>query len=232
MTIGNRVYLKRDLPDKELVKRFSVLPAANVGDCMYRSSALSSEIKLMSSPQNKMCGVALTVKSRPGDNLMLHQALNIAKEGDIIILSNNGDRTQAIMGEIMYKYLADFKKVAGIVIDGPIRDIDVISKSNCPIYATGTTPGGPYKEGPGEVNVPISIGGIAVNPGDIILGDQDGVIVIPKNDAVDLIEKAEANAQQDHAKVLKASEGTANRDWVKETLEKKGVEIIDDVYRA
>ncbi|KPI55555.1 MULTISPECIES: RraA family protein [Clostridioides] len=232
MTIGNRVYLKRDLPDKELVKRFSVLPAANVGDCMYRSSALSSEIKLMSSPQNKMCGVALTVKSRPGDNLMLHQALNIAQEGDIIILSNNGDRTQAIMGEIMYKYLADFKKVAGIVIDGPIRDIDVISKSNCPIYATGTTPGGPYKEGPGEVNVPISIGGIAVNPGDIILGDQDGVIVIPKNDAVDLIEKAEANAQQDHAKVLNASEGTANRDWVKETLEKKGVEIIDDVYRA
>lgn len=232
MTIGNRVYLKRDLPDKELVKRFSVLPAANVGDCMYRSSALSSQIRLMSSPKNKMCGVALTVKSRPGDNLMLHQALNIAQEGDVIILSNNGDRTQAIMGEIMYKYLSDFKKVAGIVIDGPIRDIDVISKSNCPIYATGTTPGGPYKEGPGEVNVPISIGGIAVNPGDIILGDQDGVIVIPKNDAVDLIEKAEANAQQDHAKVLNASEGTANRDWVKETLEKKGVEIIDDVYRA
>ncbi|UUC42939.1 RraA family protein [Clostridioides difficile] len=232
MTIGNRVYLKRDLPDKELVRRFSVLPAANVGDCMYRSSALSSEIKLMSSPKNKMCGVALTVKSRPGDNLMLHQALNMAQEGDVIILSNNGDRTQAIMGEIMYKYLADFKKVAGIVIDGPIRDIDLISKSNCPIYATGTTPGGPYKEGPGEVNVPISIGGIAVNPGDIILGDKDGVIVIPKNDAVDLIEKAEANAQQDHAKAVKASEGTANRDWVKETLEKKGVEIIDDVYRV
>lgn len=232
MTIGNRVYLKRDLPDKELVRRFSVLPAANVGDCMYRSSALSSEIKLMSSPKNKMCGVALTVKSRPGDNLMLHQALNMAQEGDVIILSNNGDRTQAIMGEIMYKYLADFKNVAGIVIDGPIRDIDLISKSNCPIYATGTTPGGPYKEGPGEVNVPISIGGIAVNPGDIILGDKDGVIVIPKNDAVDLIEKAEANAQQDHAKAVKASEGTANRDWVKETLEKKGVEIIDDVYRV
>ncbi len=230
MKIGNRVYLKRDLPDKELVKRFSVLPAANVGDCMYRSSALNSEIKLMSSPKDKMCGVALTVKSRPGDNLMLHQALNMAQEGDVIILSNNGDRTQAIMGEIMYKYLADFKKVAGIVIDGPIRDIDVISKSNCPIYATGTTPGGPYKEGPGEVNVPISIGGIAVNPGDIILGDQDGVIVIPKSDAVDLIEKAESKAQQDHAKVLKASEGTANRDWVKEILEKKGVEIIDDVY--
>ncbi|MCC0705945.1 RraA family protein [Clostridioides sp. ES-S-0190-01] len=232
MTIGNRVYLKRDLPDKELVKRFSVLPAANVGDCMYRSSALSSEIKLMSSPKNKMCGVALTVKSRPGDNLMLHQALNIAQEGDVIILSNNGDRTQAIMGEIMYKYLADFKKVSGIVIDGPIRDIDVISKSSCPIYATGTTPGGPYKEGPGEVNVPISIGGIAVNPGDIILGDKDGVIVIPKNDAVDLIDKAEANAKQDHAKVVKASEGTANREWVNKTLEKKGVQIIDDVYRV
>lgn len=232
MAIGNRVFLKRELPDKELVKRFSVLPAANVGDCMSRASALSSEIKLMSSPKDKMCGVALTVKARPGDNLMLHQALNMAEEGDIVIISNNGDRTQAILGEIMYKYLSDFKKVAGVVVDGPIRDIDVLSKSSCPIYATGTTPGGPYKEGPGEVNVPIAIGGIAVNPGDIILGDHDGVIVIPKNDAADLIDKAEENAKLDHSKVEKASTGSSNRDWVTETLNKKNVEIIDDVYRS
>lgn len=231
MSIGNRVYLKRSLPAKELVERFSKLPAANVADCMSRTSALSPEIKLQSSPENRMCGVALTVKARAGDNLMLHQALNMAQEGDVIVLSNEGDRSRAIMGEIMYKYLADFKKVAGIVIDGPIRDLDVIAHEKCPIYATGSTPGGPFKEGPGEVNVPISIGNIAVAPGDIVLGDRDGVIIIPKNDAAGLIDKAEANAAADSAKVQKASSGSADRSWVDRTLEAKDVEYIDDEYQ-
>ena len=231
MSIGNRVYLKRSLPAKELVERFSKLPAANVADCMSRTSALSPEIKLQSSPENRMCGVALTVKARAGDNLMLHQALNMAQEGDVIVLSNEGDRSRAIMGEIMYKYLADFKKVAGIVIDGPIRDLDVIAHEKCPIYATGSTPGGPFKEGPGEVNVPISIGNIAVAPGDVVLGDRDGVIIIPKKDAAGLIDKAEANAAADSAKVQKASSGSADRSWVDRTLEAKDVEYIDDEYQ-
>lgn len=232
MSIGNRIYLKRSLPEKELVERYKKLPAANIADCMGRLSALSPEIKLQSSPEERMCGVALTIKARAGDNLMLHKALNIAQEGDVIILSNEGDRSRAIMGEIMYKYLADFKKVAGIVIDGPIRDLDVIAYEKCPIYATGSTPGGPYKEGPGEVNVPISIGNIAVMPGDIILGDRDGVIVISKNDAADLIDKAEANAAADSAKVQKASTGSADRSWVERTLEAKDVEVIDDEYQV
>lgn len=162
---------------------------------------------------------------------MLHQALNMAQEGDVVVLSNEGDRSRAIMGEIMYRYLADFKKVAGIVIDGPIRDIDVIANEKCPIYATGTTPGGPYKEGPGEVNAPISIGGVVIQAGDIVLGDGDGVIVISKCDAQKLIDKAEENAAADHSKVLKASTGQANRQWVTDTLEQKKVEFIDGLYK-
>ncbi len=231
MPVGNRVFLKRDLPDSELVEAFSELPAANVADAMGRLCALHSDIKLMSSPMKKMCGVALTVKSRPGDNLTLHKALNIAEEGDVIVVSNEGDRSQSIMGEIMYKYLSDYKKIKGIVIDGPIRDIDVISKCEMPIYATGTTPGGPYKEGPGEVNVPIACGRISVNPGDIILGDADGVIVIPKNDAAEILDKAKAIADGDAAKVMASASGTVNRQWVDDLLDKKGFEIIDGVYR-
>lgn len=230
MSIGNRVYLKRELPEKGLVERFRELPAANVADCMSRTSALSPEIKLQSSPEKRMCGVALTVKARAGDNLMLHQALNMAQEGDVIILSNEGDRSRAIMGEIMYRYLADFKKVAGIVIDGPIRDLDVITYEKCPIYATGSTPAGPFKEGPGEVNTPISIGNIVVQPGDIILGDRDGVIVISKEDAPNLIDQAEKNAETDSAKVQKASSGSADRSWVDRTLESKDVAFIDSPY--
>ncbi|MCD8141097.1 MAG: RraA family protein [Planctomycetaceae bacterium] len=221
MPIGNRVYLQRRLPDAALVERFRRLPAANVADCMNRLCALPADINLLSSPKSNMCGVALTVHVREGDNLMLHQALNMAQEGDVIVLSNDGGRNRAIMGEIMYRYLADYKKVAGIVIDGPIRDIDAISKSSCPLYAAGFTPGGPYKEGPGEINAPISIGGVSINPGDIILGDEDGVIVIDQRDAAGLIEKAEENAASDRAKVEKASSGSGNRQWVADSLAAK-----------
>lgn len=230
MSIGNRVFLQRDLPDLALLEQFRILPAANVADCMGRLCALSSEIRRMTVHTGPMCGVALTVRARPGDNLMLHQAMNMAGPHDVIIVSNQGDRTHALMGEIMYRYMADFKKVAGIVLDGPIRDIDAISQGKCPLYATGTTPGGPYKEGPGEINVPISIGNIAVEPGDIILGDSDGVIVIPKREAEHLLPKAQANAGADAAKVAKSSTGTGDRSWVDRLLKEKNVEFIDAGY--
>lgn len=230
MSVGNRVFLKRNLPDRKLVEEFRELPAANVADTMGRSCALTSEIRLISSPKQAMAGVALTVKARPGDNLMLHKALNIAEEGDVIIVSNDGDRTHSLMGEIMAVYASHTKKIAGIVLDGPIRDIEEISQMDMPLYATGSTPGGPYKEGPGEVNVPISIGNIAVMPGDIILGDKDGVIIIPRKDAPEILEAARKYAVLDAGKVEAAKNGTSKRQWVEDTLEKKQVEIIDGVY--
>lgn len=127
-----------------------------------------------------MSGVAYTVKARGGDNLALHAALNLAGEGDVIVVSNEEDSTRSLIGEVMMSYLRYTKKIAGIVLDGPIRDIDEIGKWDFPVYCTGTTPGGPYKEGPGEINVPIACGGVSVMPGDIILADPDGVIVIPQ----------------------------------------------------
>ena len=230
MGVGSRVFLERDLPSKELIEKFSKLPAANVADTMGRLCAMHSDIKLMSKPSKFMCGPALTVKARPGDNLMIHAALDISQPGDIIVVSNEGDRSQALMGEIMTVYASSFLKLGGIVLDGPMRDIDSISKMDFPFYASGTTPGGPYKEGPGEVNVPIACGRISVNPGDIILGDQDGVIVIPREDAEDIYEKALKLSEGDQAKVNAAREGKNNRDWVKNTLEKKAIEFISSKW--
>ncbi|MGM0216013.1 RraA family protein [Enterococcus sp. AZ109] len=230
MTIGNRVYLKRSLPDPALVKRFSKLPTADVADCMSRTSALSPEIKLQSSPENYMCGVALTVKARAGDNLMIHQAMQMAQEGDVIIVSNEGDRSRAMTGEMLYRYMAEFKKVAGIVIDGPVRDLNVLSQGKCPLYATGSTPVASYKEGPGEVNVPISIGGVAVMPGDIVLGDLDGVVIVPKKDAAAIIDKAEAITANDPMKVKKAAEGNIDHSWLAGSMAAKKVEFINDEY--
>lgn len=114
---------------------------------------------------------------------MLHQALNMAKPGDVLVVSNDGGEDyRSLIGEIMFTYL-EGTGAAGIIIDGPIRDIDAVRQMKMPIYATGTNPAGPYKEGPGEINVPISCGGISVNPGDIIVMDLDGVIVIPLKEA-------------------------------------------------
>ncbi|PKC31163.1 diguanylate cyclase [Pantoea ananatis 15320] len=231
MSVGNRVFTKRTLPDPEVVKAFSKIAAANVADCMGRLCGMNPQIKLMSNPSGRiMCGVALTVKARAGDNMMLHKAMNISQPGDVIVISNEEERSRAVMGEIMFNYLQGFKKIEGIVIDGPVRDIDVLSKGTLPLYATGTTPSGPYKEGPGEVNVPVSCGGIIVNPGDIILGDRDGVIVIPKSDAHSILKKAIVLSEKDKNKAANSAAGTVNRQWVDDLLEKKDVEIIEKPY--
>ena len=222
MAVGKRIYLKRHMPDPEVMMQFKTIPASNTCDVMGRNAAMNPRIKLVSSPKDQMMvGPALTVKARGGDNLALHAALNMAQEGDVLVVSNEGDNTRALMGEIMMAYLRYTKKVAGIVLDGPIRDIDEIGKWDFPVYATGTTPGGPYKEGPGE---------ISVNPGDIILADPDGVIVIPRKDAAQILEDAKKFQAADEGKLAAAKNGTAKRDWVEKTLAAKEFEIIDDVY--
>ena len=233
MAVGKRIYLKRNMPDPEIMMQFKNIPASNTADCMGRSCAMHPRIHLVSSPKDQMMvGPAFTVKCRAGDNLALHAALNLCNEGDVLVVSNEEDNTRALMGEVMMAYLYLQKKVAGIVLDGPIRDIDEIGKWDFPVYATGTTPGGPYKEGPGEVNVPIACGGISVEPGDIILADPDGVIVIPRNDAAVILEDAKKFQAADEGKLEKTRQGTINRGWVDKALADKDFEFIDDVYRV
>ena len=231
MAVGKRIYLKRHMPDKDVMMQFKTIPASNTCDVMGRNAAMNPRIRLVSSPKAQMMvGPALTVKCRAGDNLALHAALNMASEGDVLVVSNEEDNTRSLMGEVMMAFLRYDRKVAGIILDGPIRDIDEIGTWDFPVYATGTTPGGPYKEGPGEVNVPISCGGISVNPGDIILADPDGIIVIPRKDAARILEDAKKFQAADEKKLEAAKNGTANRAWVEKTLKAKEFEIIDDVY--
>ena len=228
MPVGKRIYLKRPMPDKALMDEFAKLPASNVADCMERSCAMNPRIQLISKGRpGSVCGPAFTVKCRAGDNLALHAALTYCQEGDVLVVSNEEDTTRALTGEVMMSYLFYTKKAAAIVIDGPIRDMESLSQWEFPIYCTGATPGGPYKEGPGEVNVPIACGGISVNPGDIILADHDGIIVIPPKDAPGILEAAQKFHEADEAKANAAKEGKANRDWVLKALEAKGFEIID-----
>lgn len=231
MTVGGRIYLKKDNSGLELVQEFAKIPTANIADTMGRSCALHPRIRLFSKPQGAVwAGVALTVKSRGGDNLLIHAALDMAQEGDVIIVSNEGGvDNRSLMGEIMFTYAA-YKKVSGLVLDGPIRDVKSAQEMALPIFATGATPGGPYKEGPGEINVPVSCGGISVNPGDIVVMDDDGVIIIPLKDAREVLEAAKKLQSTDEAKVIAAGNGTAKRDWVATAIASKNIEIIDDYY--
>lgn len=232
MPVGKRIYLKREMPDPEIMAQFKNIPASNIADVMERSCAMNPRIRLVSQPKEQMMvGPAYTVKGRAGDNLALHAALNFCGEGDVLVVSNEEDNTRALMGEVMMAYLKYTKKIAGIILDGPIRDIDEIGKWDFPVYCTGTTPGGPYKEGPGEINVPISCGGVSVNPGDIIVADPDGIIAIPRKDAAGILEAAKKFQAADEKKLAAAKNGTADRGWVNKSLEAKGFEIIDDVYR-
>lgn len=231
MSVGKRIYLQRQLPDSDIMAQFKTIPASNTADVMGRSCAMHPHIHLVSKPKEQMMvGPAYTVKARAGDNLALHAALNLCREGDVLVVSNEEDDSRSLIGEIMMSYLRYTKKAAGIVLDGPIRDIDEIGQWDFPVYCTGTTPGGPYKEGPGEVNVPISCGGVSVAPGDIILADPDGVIVIPRADAAAVLEEAKKFQIADEKKLAAARNGTADRAWVMKTLAEKGFEIIDDVY--
>ena len=218
------------MPSQELLDGFAGIPAANIADTMGRSCAMNPRIKLMSGAQGTMVGPALTVKARAGDNLFIHQALDISQPGDIIVVSNDEDQTRSLMGEIMFTYAQYQRKLGGLVLDGPVRDTDALRKMPLPVYATGSTPGGPHKEGPGEINVPIACGGVSVNPGDIIVADADGIIVIPLKDAPDVLQAAKKFHEQDAVKVEAARNGTSNRAWVSKTIQAKNVEFLDRAY--
>ncbi|KQN56602.1 RraA family protein [Erwinia sp. E602] len=230
MSVGNRIFLQRDLSAAAYVEAFRQLPAAVVADCMSRLPALSQKINLMSAPRNPvMCGLAFTVKARSGDNLMLHKAMDLAGPGDVIVVNNEGDTSQALMGEVMTTF-ARQRGIEGLVLDGAIRDIEGIGKMDYHLYAAAVTPGGPFKDGPGEINVPIACGNIHVSPGDIILGDHDGVIVIPHGDAARILEAAQAYLIVDERNFELAKTGELERSWIDVALQAKGVEVIDGRY--
>ena len=137
-----------------------------------------------------MAGTAVTVRTRPGDNLAIHRAFDFCRPGDVLVVDGGGDLNQALMGEIMATY-AESIGIVGVVLDGAIRDVSAIRAHDFPMYARGVTYRGPYKAGPGDINVPVSIGGMVVSPGDIVVGDEDGVVVIAQEAAKAVLERAE-----------------------------------------
>ncbi len=169
----------------EIVAAAAQYPSSILADVAGRRGALGGRIAPLA-PSMKFAGPAITVEVRPGDNLMIHAAMAIARPGDVILIDGKGDLGSALMGEIMSQQCVALG-VAAVVIDGAVRDAEAIRELGFPMYAAGLNPNGPTKFIPGRLNHPISIGGVTVNPGDLVVGDGDGVTVIERHKAAAML---------------------------------------------
>ncbi|MDW7673428.1 MAG: RraA family protein [Bacillota bacterium] len=218
--IGFRIFPPVRKVSDEILAQYEGFVTPHLSDNMNRLNAVDSAIR----PIHKhggLVGSAFTVKTRPGDNLLVHKAIDMANAGDVIVVDAGRDVTNAIMGEIMATY-AKKKGIKGFIIDGAIRDSEAIREMNYPIFARGVTHRGPYKDGPGEINVTVQIGGAIVNPGDIVLGDMDGIVIVPAEHANELIDKVKQTMAKEKKTLIDIEKGILDRTWVDEMLRKKG----------
>jgi RraA family protein len=218
--IGLQILPRQRRIPARTVEAFAGIPVANISDCMTRMSAGGPRLRPMHK-SGRMGGPALTVKTRPGDNLMIHKAMELAEPGDILVVDGGGDLTNALIGELMTSY-AITRRIGGFVINGSIRDLDVISAGTLPVYAAGVTHRGPYKDGPGEINVPVAIDGMVIQPGDLIVGDADGFLCVPYDDAEALLAAAQAKSAAEQKTIAAIAAGTLDTSWIDATLKRIG----------
>lgn len=225
MSSGCRIYCDFHRPPAALIEAFRHIPVANIDDCMDRTAAVDAAIRPMG--RHSLVGPAFTVKVAEGDNLMFHKAMDLAKSGDVIIIDAGGGMSRSIFGGLMTNYCR-LRGVAGLLVDGCIRDADEIASMDYPVYARGVTPNGPYKNGPGEINTPISFAGKVVFPGDIVVADGDGVVIIPQKEAPAILEAALAVVKKEQAIMdTQQSAGIYPRPWVDEKLAEISCEMLD-----
>ena len=205
---------------KEGVAALTGLATSVVSDVLGRTIGAVNILPVNKSPVS-VCGNAVTVSVRAGDNLLIHKSLQILKSGDVLVVDGGGDLSRALFGEIMMT-VAKSKGAIGCVFDGAIRDVDAFEKHKFPCWARGVNMRGPYKDGPGSINTSISIGGMVVNPGDIILGDCDGIIALSPSIALEAAKLGKEKEATEHKTIQSILDGQYNDAWVDATLEQKG----------
>ena len=218
--IGFRIVTDVPRPPQDLVDAFKGKAAANLADAMGRFHFMDPGI--VSRTGLALCGVAVTVNARPGDNLMIHKALEVAGSGDVVVVQTHGNTTSAVFGEIM-GHTAAARGLGGIVVDGTIRDVDGLRALELPAFSRSVSPGGCDKDGPGEINVPIACGNTPVHPGDIVVGDEDGVVVVPREDAAEVLDRVRALEANETVKIASIQGGELFNPVVNETLRARGV---------
>ncbi len=211
-----------DRVDPEIVQEAARFPSSILADVAGRRGALNGRIGPLA-PTMGFAGPALTVEVRPGDNLMIHAALAVAKPGDVIVVDGKGDLSNALMGEIMCQQAAALG-VAAVVIDGAVRDSVAIRELGLPVYAAGLNPNGPTKVAPGRLNHPVSVGGVTVRPGDLVVGDADGVTVVEREKAAAMLPLATRKLADETRRIADIQSRRALRPaWLDGALRAAGV---------
>ena len=206
----------------DVVRRASGFQAAIIADVAGRRGTMNGRIAAVS-PEMKCAGPAFTVEVRPGDNLMIHTAMTMARPGDVLVVDGKGDRTCALMGAIMINACRQMK-LAGVVIDAAIRDSLDLRELGFPVFAVGANPNGPTKFVPGRINWPISCGGIAVSPGDLIMADADGVLVVEREKAATLLDAAQKKLDDETARIAAIKQGKDLKPkWLEGSLRAAGL---------
>lgn len=221
---GFRVNPRVPGPDLALIEAYRHVPTCHAGDVMGRHTGSVGLQAYHNDLAAVLCGPAVTVRVRPGDNLMIHLAMMMAEPGDVIVVDGGGDLSTALIGGLM-RTTAIARGIAGFVIDGALRDVAEWADGRMPAYARGAVLRGPSKEGPGEVNVPVAVGGLSVAPGDLILGDADGVIAIPADRAAALLPACLAHAEKERRIAAQNATGALDHDRFAALLRARGCPV-------
>jgi 4-hydroxy-4-methyl-2-oxoglutarate aldolase len=213
-------------PAKEIVEAFAGVPTGNIVDAMGGSGALDCRIKPLAPSDKVLVGVALTCDCGPADNLALFGALSVAQPGDILVAATGGYAGAAVTGDLMLG-MARNLGVAGFVTDGMVRDIVGVLEVGLPVYCAGVTPNSPARNGPGTIGQPVSIGGIRIEPGDILIGDRDGVVVVPRAQAATALKALEDVRANEAALEAKVKGGLEIPDFVRAILASNRVRHVE-----
>ena len=210
--------------EANFMEQFAEFPTPDISDMLNRLYAVDPSISSLTGDHHRLCGAACTVKVFPGDNLMVHKSLDVAKPRDIVVIDAHGSSMNAVLGDLV-STKSKHRGIAGFVVDGYIRDLPDILELDFPIFARGTTSIGPLHRGPGEINYPICCGGIVVNPGDVIVADGAGVVVIPQEIAPDLLIRLRNHKASQAAYLASVKRGDFSNAWVDRILIEAGCTV-------
>ena len=221
MTDSSPIQRRIERVPAALVQAARKFQASILADVAGRRGTLGGRIQPLSKAM-KVAGPAFTVEVRPGDNLMIHAALALAQPGDVIVVDGKGDLSCALTGALMAAH-AHKAGLAGFVIDGAVRDTEECAAGSFPIFASGANPNGPLKNSGGRINWPVSLAGTTVNPGDLIVGDADGVVVLPRELAAGIVAGAQAKVDAETERMKAIGRGELAQAWVADGLRSVGV---------
>jgi RraA family protein len=221
---GFRVQTSGPRPERALTDQLRAFDTPDISDLLNRMYAVDPGIKSLSG-LHRICGPVCTVKVFPGDNLMVHKALDVARPGDIIVVDARGSLQNAVLGDIICTK-AKHRKIAGFVVDGLIRDLPAILELDFPVFARGTSPIGPLHRGPGEINYPVCCGGMVVNPGDVVVGDAAGLVIVPQDILQELLLRLEARKANSASYLANVKQGVFSNKWVDLVLEQHQCQVL------